>query len=93
MKIENYTLTKEKDKLIINAMTKVTKPLPAEYSFQHCSVVCNFEELTVEKILETANEWDLISFIGKVQHVSEITIVGERKIKLAEVESGARKGV
>ena len=70
LKIKQFTLTPDRQKLIINDMTKISVPGPNEYSFQFEEFVPQESQpLSIEDILNGSDEWDNITFRSKVVYL------------------------
>lgn len=80
IKIQKFTYT-EDNKIVINDMTSISKPLPTEYAFQFDSNALghHYPKRTVQEIANT-NDWELISFSGKVLKKNQPTTVGELRV-------------
>ena len=92
VKIQRFTHTEDGSKVVINDMTTITQPLATEYAFQfQLPTAARYPKRTVVDIHET-KDWELISFSGKVLNQYEPTIVGAKKLQLAEYTFGDTTG-
>ena len=92
VKIQRFTHTEDGSKVVINDMTTITQPLATEYAFQfQLPTAARYPKRTVVEIHET-KDWELISFSGKVLNQYEPTIVGAKKLQLAEYTFGDTTG-
>ena len=67
IKLQKYTYTDDKKKIIINDMTYVSVPKPSEYAFQFTnSAACRYERVTVSEAITTCEEWDEVEIVGKI---------------------------
>ena len=67
IKLQKYTYTDDKKKIIINDMTHVSVPKPSEYAFQFTnSAACRYERVTVSEAIATCEEWDEVEMVGKI---------------------------
>ena len=67
IKLQKYTYTDDKKKIIINDMTYVSVPKPSEYAFQFTnSAACRYERVTVSEAITTCEEWDEVQIVGKI---------------------------
>ena len=67
IKLQKYTYTDDKKKIIINDMTRVSVPKPSEYAFQFTnSAACRYERVTVSEAIATCEEWDEVEMVGKI---------------------------
>ena len=67
IKLQKYTYTDDKKKIIINDMTHVSVPKPSEYAFQYTtSAACRYEIVTVSEAIATCQEWDEVEMVGKI---------------------------
>ncbi|CAB4001991.1 Hypothetical predicted protein [Paramuricea clavata] len=82
IKIRKFTFTPDCEKLIINDMTNISKPTPTEYCFQY-NKLSSRKCISLKEVLESSEEGDLVSVIGKFGTIGEISNVG-RGLKLAE---------
>ena len=84
IKIQRFTYTDDGQKFVINDMTKLAQPLPTEYEFQFEPPTANLcPKFNVEQI-QKLNDWELITFQGKVLQKSDAKVVGSRKLDLVE---------
>lgn len=83
VKIRKHTYTLDHTKLIINDMAEISHPSPAEYCFQYVELSCQ-KCISVKKILESSEEGDVVSVMGKIANVSDTSTVGSRSLKMAE---------
>jgi len=66
IKLQKYTYTDDKKKIIINDMTHVSVPKPSEYAFQFTnSAACRYERVTVSEAIATCEEWDEVEMVRK----------------------------
>lgn len=85
VKVSCLTSTADRQKLIINDITKVSFPENWEYSFQFEDVrLATPDPMTILQVLNESDVWNLVAVKGKVMTVKDPVIVGERKLKLAE---------
>ncbi len=88
VKIQWYTFTSEGQKVIINDMTTISSPNQTEYTFQFEEEPVVSKELTVISSITSLDEWDLVTVVAKVVHVTDPVFVtakdGSTKLKLAE---------
>ena len=86
VKIQKFTYTEDGAKIVINDMTKLTQPLPTEYGLQFQPPSASlYPKCTVQEIQQSSiNDWQLISFSGKVLHRGDPTVVGVKKLDLIE---------
>lgn len=67
IKLQKYTYTEDKKKIIINDMTHVSVPKPSEYAFQFTNTAaCRYERVTVSEAIATCEEWDEVEMVGKI---------------------------
>ena len=105
IKLQKYTYTDDKKKIIINDMTHVSVPKPSEYAFQFTnSAACQYKRVTVSEAVATSEEWDEVEMLGKIinlgsphtvqrkgQHVS--TTIDVREAVLADTTGSIRLDV
>ena len=80
VKIQRFTCTQARNKVIINDKTQISVPDRSEFSFQYVEIQSpQAKAATVAEISESSNEWDLVTFCGKVAHVGQIRIWNDKK--------------
>ncbi len=84
VKLQRFTKTTEGDKLIINDMVKITIPDQSEYCFQFKSMEQLVKMVTIKEILDLSDEWQIVSLCAKAIHVGEATVVGAKRLNLAQ---------
>ena len=86
IKIQKFTHTSDGCKVIVNDMTKISKPEQTEYSFQFTDVptVPAAEMVSVKDIMEApSNEGELVSVRGKIIHVNSPSLVTANQLQIA----------
>ena len=74
--LKDYTLTKDKKKIVINDMTLVSTPQPSEYAFQYAELKLQIE------VLNTKKQWDIITVQGKLAQKNPPMKVGKNLLRL-----------
>ena len=87
VKLKDYAYTKNKEKLVINDITQVTKPQQCEYKFQYAELAnIPLPTTPILDLLNEAKEWATVSVKGKITKMKEPRIVGKNKLKLCETQ-------
>lgn len=82
LKIQRFTKSEDK-KILINDMTRISTPDPTEYQFQQLRDP-GTEIISIKEILDGSDELDAVALRGKAIHVGQTTVVGGKKLKVAE---------
>jgi hypothetical protein len=65
-------------------MVKMTIPDQSEYCFQFKSLEELIKMLTIKEIVDVGHEWQNVSLCAKAIHVGETTVVGAKRLNLAQ---------
>ena len=87
VKLKNFTYTHDGQKLVINDMTNISTPQACEYSFQFTKIPRKENVVNVLDVLNSHDEWDMVSLQGKVLSVKEAREVGSPKKRLKLMEA------
>ena len=83
VKVQKLTYTDDRDKIIINDVTRITSPETTEYNFQYKDFQLKDEDhFSIQDILERAEEYDKVHVKGKLFEVKE-KVVKNKDLKLA----------
>ena len=82
VKVQKLTYTEDRDKIIINDVTRITSPETTEYNFQYKDFQLKDEDyFSIQDILERAEEYDKVHVKGKLFEVKE-KVVKNKDLKL-----------
>ena len=83
VKLQKLTYTEDRDKIIINDVSRITSPETTEYNFQYKDFQLKDEDyFSIQDILERAEEYDKVHVKGKLFEVKE-KVVKNKDLKLA----------
>ena len=84
IKLKDYTLTEDKQKIVVNDMTFVSTPQPLEYAFQYAELQPVEEHpVSLIEVLNTKTEWDIVTVRGKLAQKNPPTKVGKNLLRLS----------
>lgn len=86
IKIEDYTFTEDKDKLVVNDKSQVTAPQQCQYDFQYREITTpQSPRVSIFDVLNQQKEWAIVTVVAKGIKKSETKTVGKNNLKLCEV--------
>ena len=84
IKLKDYTLTEDKQKIVVNDMTFISTPQPSEYAFQYAELQPVEEHpVSLIEVLNTIKEWDIVTVRGKLAQNNPLTKVGKDLLRLS----------
>lgn len=86
VKIRKFTRTSDGSKIIVNDITKISKPEQTEYAFQFNDSISTqtAKTVSIKSIMETPNnEGKRVTVRGKIIHMNTPTVVSSYQLKIA----------